>query len=132
MPQHQIQTQYQRSNDPDWSLETAQADQITEAILSGKYSWACALLLQFVGHDPMDYIPQRTYSRLIKEHLSRRQAPPQHNQNNSANTIVGNGRFANHMVQDIEYLDMDSPVVQQQLEQIQGGSCPTPYLWLVS
>jgi hypothetical protein len=130
MPQQQIQAQYQRSNNPDWSLETTQADQITEAILSGKYSWACALLLQFVGHDPIDYIPQRTYSRLIKEHLSRRQAQPQQHQNSSG-TIVGNGRFANHSIQDIEYLDMDSPVVQQELEQIQGGFAPVPHLWLV-
>lgn len=42
--------------------------QVVEAILNGKYSWACLLILQFSGYNPLHYIPYRTYNRLVKEH----------------------------------------------------------------
>lgn len=41
---------------------------LTNAILDGEYSWACVLLLQFVGEEPSSYIPYRTYYRLVKKH----------------------------------------------------------------
>lgn len=44
-----------------------QFDKVIEAILAGKYSWACVLILRFRGHNPRDYIPYRTYNRSIKE-----------------------------------------------------------------
>lgn len=44
-----------------------QFTQIIASILDGKYSWACLLLLRFSGYNPLDYIPYRTYNRLIKE-----------------------------------------------------------------
>jgi hypothetical protein len=47
-----------------------QFDQVVKAILEGKYSWACVLMLQFVGYDPAHYIPCRTYKRLIKNNRS--------------------------------------------------------------
>ena len=40
---------------------------IIEAIIEGKYSWACVLLLRTIGYDPLHYIPYRTYNRLLKE-----------------------------------------------------------------
>mgnify|MGYP006273602867 CR=1 FL=1 len=40
---------------------------IIEAILGGQYSWACVLMLEMVGYNPQDYIPDRTYTRLIKK-----------------------------------------------------------------
>jgi len=52
---------HQRDITPD------QLNQITHAILDGRYSWACVLMLRFIGYNPLHYIPQRTYSRLIKE-----------------------------------------------------------------
>ncbi|MBK1986261.1 HetP family heterocyst commitment protein [Sphaerospermopsis aphanizomenoides BCCUSP55] len=42
-------------------------NQIIEAIADGRYSWACVLILRFIGYNPLHYIPQRTYSRLMKE-----------------------------------------------------------------
>jgi hypothetical protein len=42
--------------------------QVVDAILNGKYSWACLLILQFSGYNPLHYIPYRTYNRLMKEH----------------------------------------------------------------
>jgi hypothetical protein len=47
-------------------IKTEQIEQIIKAIIAGKYSWACVLVLQFAGYNPMDYIPYRTYIRLLK------------------------------------------------------------------
>lgn len=49
------------------TINPEQFNEIAEAILDGKYSWACVLLLRSTGHNPLDYIPDRTYSRLLKE-----------------------------------------------------------------
>ena len=51
----------------DRVMTTEQFNQIVEAILSGKYSWACVLILRFAGYNPLHYIPYRTYNRLIKD-----------------------------------------------------------------
>lgn len=47
-------------------INTDQVEQIVKAIIAGKYSWACVLLLRFSGYNPVDYIPYRTYIRLLK------------------------------------------------------------------
>ncbi|MEB3336722.1 MAG: HetP family heterocyst commitment protein [Leptolyngbyaceae bacterium] len=49
---------------PEVKLSPKELNQILEAILLGQYSAACYLLLRAVGHDPMHYIPYRTYNRL--------------------------------------------------------------------
>lgn len=49
------------------AISNEQLNQVIEAITEGRYSWACVLLLRFVGYNPLHFIPQRTYSRLIKE-----------------------------------------------------------------
>ena len=48
-------------------MNPQQFDQIVEAIIAGKYSWACVLMLRIVGYNPLHYIPYRTYNRLLKE-----------------------------------------------------------------
>lgn len=49
------------------TINHEQLNQIIEAILAGKYSWACFLLLRCTGYDPLHYIPYRTYNRIVKE-----------------------------------------------------------------
>ncbi|HEY9729278.1 MAG TPA: HetP family heterocyst commitment protein [Chroococcales cyanobacterium] len=49
------------------AISTEQLNQIIDAILRGKYSWACVLLLSAAGYEPLQYIPYRTYNRLLKE-----------------------------------------------------------------
>lgn len=49
------------------SLSEDQFSRIVAAILDGKYSWACLLMLSFAGRNPLQYIPYRTYNRLMKE-----------------------------------------------------------------
>ncbi|MDY6900106.1 MAG: HetP family heterocyst commitment protein [Cyanobacteriota bacterium] len=48
-------------------MNNKQVEEVVEAILARKYSWACVLILRFHGYDPVDYIPYRTYIRLLKE-----------------------------------------------------------------
>ncbi|NEP49837.1 MAG: HetP family heterocyst commitment protein, partial [Moorea sp. SIO3C2] len=33
-------------------MSTEQLNQVIEAIISGKYSWACVLILRFSGYNP--------------------------------------------------------------------------------
>lgn len=54
-----------------------QFTQVVEAILAGKYSWACVLILRFAGYNPLHYIPYRTYNRLEKENQPRKKHHPQ-------------------------------------------------------
>ena len=44
-------------------------DLLLDAILSGKYSWACVLFLSFYGYDPAHYLPYRTYNRILKTNV---------------------------------------------------------------
>jgi hypothetical protein len=54
------------------AITNEQLNQVIAAITDGRYSWACVLILRFVGYNPLHFIPQRTYSRLMKEN---RQVP---------------------------------------------------------
>ena len=65
------QNTYHSSSNLDKVMKPEQFNQIVEAILSGKYSWACVLILRFAGYNPLHYIPYRTYNRLMKEHYQR-------------------------------------------------------------
>ncbi|MEB3279735.1 MAG: HetP family heterocyst commitment protein [Lyngbya sp.] len=62
---------YPSRNQQDRAMSEEQFNQVIDAILSGKYSWACVLILRFAGYNPLHYIPYRTYNRLIKEHDRR-------------------------------------------------------------
>ncbi|MFN6561237.1 MAG: HetP family heterocyst commitment protein [Nostoc sp. ChiSLP01] len=53
------------------AMSPEQLEQVIAAITDGRYSWACVLILRFIGYNPLHFIPQRTYSRLIKENYSR-------------------------------------------------------------
>lgn len=57
------------SSQSSWhsAITHEQLNQIIAAISDGRYSWACVLILRFVGYNPLHFIPQRTYSRLIKD-----------------------------------------------------------------
>lgn len=50
-------------------------DPIIDAIVDGKYSWACVLLLRSNGLNPLHYIPYRTYNRLLKENMQAKKQP---------------------------------------------------------
>lgn len=56
------------------TMDLEQFDAIVKAIVEGRYSWACVLILRFAGYNPAHYIPYRTYKRLIKENRQRQMA----------------------------------------------------------
>ena len=60
------------SNNLDKAMTPEQFTQVVEAILAGKYSWACVLILKFAGYNPVHYMPYRTYIRLVKDNQNRR------------------------------------------------------------
>jgi hypothetical protein len=56
----------------DRAMKQEHFEQVIEAILSGKYSWACVLILKFAGYNPLHYIPYRTYNRIMKDNVQRK------------------------------------------------------------
>ncbi|MBW4560379.1 MAG: HetP family heterocyst commitment protein [Mojavia pulchra JT2-VF2] len=107
------------------SIHPEEFDQVVEAILSGKYSWACVLMLRFAGYNPLHYIPYRTYNRLLKEnsHISR----SNHQQNSNPNIAKKSPDLRPDTnvsptclskIKDLAYLE----VVGKQKAEIRGGS----------
>ncbi len=119
---HQTTSQYSKL---DKAMNPEQFEQLVEAIVDGKYSWACVLILRFAGYNPLHYIPYRTYNRLMKERsqTSRRSTYqtdtthqyPQPHQSTSANNFS--------RISDLSYLE----VVGDRQNQIRGGNLE---LWL--
>jgi hypothetical protein len=109
-------TQTVQSSGPQ--LKSEEMDQVISAILSGKYSWACALVLRFTGHEPLNYLPQRTYTRIMRENWyapnpSRKDCP-------SAPTNPyphWPASQSNKLLRDLDYDDR----VESEAEQVQGG-----------
>jgi hypothetical protein len=62
------------ANHSQVGIKPEQLDEIISAILAGKYSWACFLLLRCTGYNPLDYIPYRTSNRLLKENSQTRKS----------------------------------------------------------
>lgn len=104
------------------ALNTEQVNQVIAAILSGKYSWACVLLLRFIGYDPLHYIPYRTYNRLLKEQLRS----PREIELNSIQ--AGSRSLPSKKVQtkisDLKYAE----AIEEQTSSIQGGMFQTEWI----
>lgn len=106
------------------TINQEQFSEITEAILAGKYSWACFLLLRCVGYNPLHYIPYRTYNRLVKENcqislLSECKTNKINLTNPSPETNSNRSTSRNHLskINDLDYID----TVTEQHNRIQGG-----------
>ena len=63
---HTMSSNVSNYNSHNKKINAQQVEQIVNAIITGKYSWACVLILRFAGSNPLDYIPYRTYIRLIR------------------------------------------------------------------
>ncbi|MBW4540862.1 MAG: HetP family heterocyst commitment protein [Myxacorys chilensis ATA2-1-KO14] len=96
----------------DKAMTPEQFTQVVDAILEGKYSWACILILRFAGYNPCHYIPRRTYNRLVKENLQEIRAKDQH-QTDAAKSL----RSHLHQTPDLAYLE----VLDKQKTEIRGG-----------
>ncbi|MEG4216375.1 HetP family heterocyst commitment protein [Microcoleus sp. Pol14C6] len=86
-------------------IKPEQLDEIISAILAGKYSWACFLLLRCTGYNPLDYIPYRTSNRLLKENS-------QISKSSKSETKPALGKIA-----DLDYVE----VVREKRAGVRGG-----------
>jgi len=106
-------------------ISPEQFDQIIEAILAGKYSWACVLLLRFAGYNPLHYIPYRTHNRLLKENSQVAQpSRPQVGDSKKlgqSNTIEFKRKASQECVSKITDLGYLEPV-EEKNTRVRGGS----------
>jgi hypothetical protein len=77
----------QESNQQDKSIPKQKFEEVVDAILAGKYSWACVLILRAGGYNPLYYIPYRTYIRLIKRNCLKKGKANQQQQQKSLISI---------------------------------------------
>jgi hypothetical protein len=106
-------------------INPQQLDQIVEAILAGKYSWACVLMLRVAGYNPLHYIPYRTYNRLLKENSSTSRVQQQERETIAINKSSADKRHETHAaasclgkIKDLAYLE----VVGKQKTEIRGNN----------
>ncbi|MBV8886568.1 MAG: HetP family heterocyst commitment protein [Chroococcidiopsidaceae cyanobacterium CP_BM_RX_35] len=108
----------------DKTMEPEQFDRVVEAILAGRYSWACVLILRFAGYNPLHYIPYRTYNRLLKENCqvgsSSRQTTHRikaDEQKSEATCAETSTQHCSSKLRDLSYLE----VMDKQKTQVEGG-----------
>lgn len=111
----------------DKVMEPEQFTQVIEAILEGKYSWACVLILRFAGYNPLHYIPYRTYNRLVKDNnlvkpfnkcssKTNNQKQPQAEVEHHCSTSK-KSQPSLHAIQDLAYLEIN----KEPSAKIRGG-----------
>ncbi|MEH2333354.1 HetP family heterocyst commitment protein [Nostoc sp.] len=113
------------SSNLDKTVKAQQFDKVVEAILAGKYSWACVLMLRFGGYNPLHYIPYRTYNRLLKENSQADRTKQQQSENLKMLKHVHDSQSDNNVpssclskIKDVAYLE----VVRKQKAEIRAGS----------
>jgi hypothetical protein len=88
------------------SIQPEKFDQVIEAIASGKYSWACVLMLRFAGYNPLHYIPYSTYNRIVKDGAVK---PHQLNPHPAPSEMTA--------IQDLAHLEL----IQEESQRVSGG-----------
>lgn len=96
----------------DRVMTEEQFTQVVEAILEGKYSWACLLILKFSGYNPLHYIPYRTYNRLMKDNKKAHPIPGR---------VKDNVNARSNQFQDLGYIES----VEQPNSTLRGGDRPS-------
>jgi len=103
------------------TIKPEQFTQIIDAIIDGKYSWACFLLLRSAGHNPVHYLPYRTYNRLIKKNCqgSKGRQDKTNTIDKSAKTESSSTKSKKQVTQitDLAYLEE----TKEKELQLQGG-----------
>jgi hypothetical protein len=99
-----------------------QFEEIVEAILAGKYSWACFLILRYGGYNPLHYIPYRTYNRLIKDNClgGNAKRAEQDTPEQMSSVISAKERFSQRRASQIEDLDYVEEVKDKKVK-VRGG-----------
>lgn len=106
-----------RAYNPTIEQDPEKLAPIIEAIIEGKYSWACVLLLRTIGYNPLHYIPYRTYNRLVKENYlvgTKQESRIASNDHYSQNS----DRERSQNIRDLPY----AKSVEKRHQSIRGGS----------
>jgi hypothetical protein len=107
----------------DKAMTEEQFTQVVDAILRGKYSWACVLILRFAGYNPLHYIPYRTYNRLVKDNevygRSRKSSEPIVATHPNSRKVTA--------IRDLNYLESADSLPTY----VQGGNC-SRYMYSIS
>ena len=119
------QSFYNQKNQVTRTMTEQQFEEIVDAILGGKYSWACVLILQTAGYNPLHYIPYRTYNRLIKENcLNKTTQKEKGEQKHSRNQVKSmqqsqkrSSSKRSHKIEDLNYLEE----LNNQNQEVSGG-----------
>ncbi len=124
------------SSQLDRVMTCEQFEQVVDAILSGKYSWACVLILRFAGYNPLHYIPYRTYNRLMKQARMNSKssnsqvnstASEQQSRSSSGDLAPRGGRANRHstrQLEDLSYLED----FKHQSSKVMGGNRAVSWL----
>ena len=120
MTQHFIKSQSQSNK----VIDPGKFEQIVSAISSGKYSWACLLILRFTGYNPLHYIPYRTYSRLMKNNSQKSSLNQlQENYVNQKSLVDRSEKVApnqpSYKINDLSYSEVLS---EPEKEPVKGGN----------
>jgi hypothetical protein len=107
------------------TMSNEQFNQVVDAILSGKYSWACLLILRYSGYNPLHYIPYRTYNRLMKANREQTASNVKSLSSNSNSKLIDGqeGRFRSkpsRQLQDLYYLE-ELKEIDHQSTKVKGG-----------
>lgn len=94
-----------------------QFNQVVEAIMSGKYSWACLLILRFAGYNPLHYIPYRTYNRLMKTNIEPTAKPSSVSTQFHTSSKDKLQHKSAHNIQDLNHLEE----INCQSAKVKGG-----------
>ncbi len=101
----------------DKVMTREQFEQIVAAILDGKYSWACVLILRFAGYNPLHYIPYRTYNRLMKDNRQLSNSNS-NDQLSTANSKKQTSQKSAAKISDLSYLEK----AKEQYSKVNGGN----------
>lgn len=107
------QSLYNQKNNFTRTMTEQQFEEIVDAILAGKYSWACVLILQTAGYNPLHYIPYRTYNRLIKDNCLNKsnqtvksaQKQSRNQEKSNKQSQKGSSRQRSQKIQDLNYIE---------------------------
>lgn len=99
------------------AMTNEQFNQVVDAILSGKYSWACLLILRFSGYNPLHYIPYRTYNRLMKSNREVMQPSKIHAKVNHLQEVKSSPKSA--QIRDLDLYSLED--VEHQSAKVKGG-----------
>ncbi|NEP32160.1 MULTISPECIES: HetP family heterocyst commitment protein [Moorena] len=106
-----------RSNRPlGKTLDPEKISLIEEAIRDRKYSWACVLMLRYLGLNPLEYIPSRTYCRLRRDNEKMDSLNPA-----TTDSLKQDREDAQKCLRNIKDLDYAKPL-DSRSQLVQGGS----------